>query len=69
MPKGEINRLSAPIAFISNTECGVIKKWERSMHILKEELVVGGGNIGYHESQIASRVTDDHNAIIILIIF
>ena len=64
-----MNRLSAPIAFISNTECGVIKKWERSLHILKEELVVGGGKIGHHESQIASGVTDDQNTIIILIIF
>ena len=39
------------------------------MHILKEELVVGGGNIGHHESQIASGVTDDQNTIRILIIF
>ena len=64
-----MNRLSAAIAFISTTECEVIKKWERYLHILREELVIGGGNIGYHESQIASRVTGDQNTIRILIIF
>ena len=64
-----MNRLSAAIVFILTTECGAIKKWERSMHILKEELVVGGGKIGHHESQIASGVTDDQNTIRILIIF
>ena len=39
------------------------------MHILKKDLVVGGGKIGHHESQIASGVTDDQNMIKILIIF
>ena len=42
MPKGEMNRLSAAIAFILTTECGVIKKLERSLYILKEELVLEG---------------------------
>ena len=64
-----MNMLSAAIAFISTTECGVIKKWEIYLHILKDELVVGGGKIGHHESQIASGVTDDQNTIRILIIF
>ena len=58
-----MNRLSAAIAFISTTECEVIKKWEISMNILKEELVIGGGKIGHHMSQIASGVTDDQNTI------
>ena len=40
-----MNRLSAAIEFISTTECRVIKKGERSLHILKEELVVGGGGV------------------------
>ena len=39
------------------------------MHILKEWLVFGGGKIGHHVSQIASRVTDDQNTIKMLIIF
>ena len=39
------------------------------MHILKEELVVGGGKIGNHKSKIASGVTYDYNTIRILIIF
>ena len=39
------------------------------MRILKEDLVVGGGKIGRHESQIASGVTDNKNTIIILILF
>ena len=39
------------------------------MHILKEYLVVEGGKIGHQESQIASKVMDDHNTIRILIIF
>ena len=40
------------------------------MHILKEELVLGGGGkIGQIMSQIASEVTDDQNKIRILIIF
>ena len=39
------------------------------MHILNDELVVGGGKIGHQESQIASRVIDNQNTIIILIIF
>ena len=64
-----MNRLAAAITFISTTEYGVIKKWERSLHILKEELVVGGGRIGHHEPQIAIMVTNDQNTIIILIIF
>ena len=69
VPKGEMNMLSAAFSFISTTEYGVINKWERSMHILKEKSVVGGGNIGHHESKIASEVTDDQNTITILIIF
>ena len=64
-----MNRLSAAIDIISTTGCGLIKKWERSLHILKEEVVVGGGKIRHHESQIASGVTDDQNTIRILIIF
>ena len=64
-----MNRLSAAIAFISTTEWGIIKKWEKSLHILKEELVVGGGGEGIRQnvSQIASGVTDDHNTIIIFV--
>ena len=65
-PQGE--KLSS-IAFISTTECGVIKKWEISLQILKEELVVEGGKIRHHESQIASGVTDNQNTIRILIMF
>ena len=38
-----MNRSSAATAFISTKECGVIKKGERYMYILKEELVMGGG--------------------------
>ena len=64
-----MDRTSRAIAFIPTTDCGAIKKWERSLQILKEELVVGGGKIGYHESQMASGVTDDHNMIRTLIIF
>ena len=59
MPKGEINRFSAAIDFVSTTDCGVIKNWERSLHVLKEELVVGGGKIRHHKSQIASGVKYD----------
>ena len=64
-----MNRLLAAISSLSTIELGVIKKWEISLQILKEELVVGGGNIRHQESQIASRVMDDHNTIRILIIF
>ena len=45
------------------------KKWELSLHILKEELVVGGGNIGHHVAQIESGVTNNQNTIRILMIF
>ena len=61
--------LSEENIFISATEFGMIKKWEISLHILKEELVIGGGKIWHHVSQIASGVTDDQNKIIIIIIF
>ena len=37
-----MNRLSAAIAFILTTECGVIKKGEISLKVLKEESVVVG---------------------------
>ena len=36
---------------------------------LEGRIFSGGGKIGHHESQIASGVTDDHNTIIILILF
>ena len=61
-----MNRLPEEISFISTTECGVIQKWERCLHILKEELVIGGVKIRHHESQIASRLMDDKNTIKIL---
>ena len=49
--------------------CPRVLKREISIHILKEELFVGGGKIGHHVSQIASWVTNDHNMIRIFIIF
>ena len=69
MPKSEMNRLSAAIDFISTTDCGVMKKWEISTHILKKELIIEGGKIAHHESQIAIKITDDQNTIRILMIF
>ena len=68
-PRVNIKSLSAAIVFISTTECGLIEKCKIYLHILKEELVVGGVNIRHHDSQIASGVTDDQNTIRILIIF
>ena len=62
-------KIQEAINLISTTEFGMIKKWEISLHILKEELVIGGGKIWHHVSQIASGVTDDQNKIIIIIIF
>ena len=66
--KREMNRLTGAIAFISTTECGVIKNGGY-MHILKEELVVRGCKIGHHKSQRASWITDNQNRIRILIYF
>ena len=41
-----MNRLSEVIAFLSTTECGVIKTGELYLHIFKEELVVEGLKLG-----------------------
>ena len=64
-----MNTFSSAIAFISTTECGIIKKWRVSLHKLKGKLVVVGGKFGKILSQIASGVTDNQNTIRILIIF
>ena len=64
-----MSRLSAAISLISTTECGVIKKEDIPLHILKEELVVRGCKIGQKVSHIASGVTDDQNKTRILFIF
>ena len=65
-----MKRLSAEIAFISTTQCGVITYLGEISENIEGRIGRGGGRkIGQNVSQIASGVTDDHNTIIILIIF
>ena len=64
-----MNKLSAAITFISTPEWGVIKKRGDISAHLEGIIGRGGGKIGQNVSQVASRVTDDQNKIIILIVF